>query len=448
MLRDDGSIHYPFSHYLTNQFNNPHTREQVAQSLRILYRFCNSHDIDLSIRAAAESRSLSYSETKQLADLCWRPLSEIETMADSKVRLLSSSKSDKPPRELPRAVSANTSKKRQELIAIYLKHFCEVFLEPNILRSEKKRELKDEYEKVENQLKHAVQGTKQNHHFAINSLPTDKYLSIIEAIYVRPHELFLTKSGQPSRNLYRDRAIALLAAEGLRAGTIGNIVFADFQSASEKMAIKDNRSKRSVRVTTGVPLLKLGDSTSVNGASETLITLWPFTVQAVNEYIQHERTAVLSKQMKNRSEGFLFLSGEGKPIKHRASITELFHKLKLRLTKLGLLDVGDDPYFTKRKRYEFTAHVLRHSAASFFLQQKCIEYSEMAGVARPREFVDVPDRVKDMMKIRFGWTVNSKMPELYAARALSDNANVNMMEFNQKLLDEVAALKQKEGEQR
>jgi hypothetical protein len=46
------------------------------------------------------------------------------------------------------------------------------------------------------------------------------------------------------------------------------------------------------------------------------------------------------------------------------------------------------------------------------------------------------------MKLRFGWTPASNMPELYAARALSDNASVILMDFNQRLLDAVVVIKQ------
>ena len=363
LLRDGGSIHYPFSRYLTDRFTNPHTRELVAQSLRILDRFCTSHDINLALRAI-ESLSLSYIETKRLAELCWRPLSEIEAMSDGKVRLLSSAKAGTSPRERPSAVEANTAKKRQDHIAEYLKFYREVILFPNILSRTAREELIENYDNSEGQLRRAVSGTKQGHHLSIKSLPTDKYLAIIEDVFVRPHELFQTADGKPKRTLLRDRAMALLACEGLRPGTIGNIALADFQPGAEKLSIRDNRKKRSGRVTTSTPKLKMGDSTSVNSASETMISLWPFTVHALNEYIQQERTAVLSKQMSNRSEGFLFLTDEGKPIKHRASITELFKNLGSRLAELGLLDIGDDPYFQKQKQYDFYSYVLRHSAAS------------------------------------------------------------------------------------
>ena len=31
LLHDDGTIHYPFSKFLTHEFDNPHTRELVRQ---------------------------------------------------------------------------------------------------------------------------------------------------------------------------------------------------------------------------------------------------------------------------------------------------------------------------------------------------------------------------------------------------------------------------------
>ncbi|MCK7553405.1 hypothetical protein, partial [Marinobacter goseongensis] len=94
-------------------------------------------------------------------------------------------------------------------------------------------------------------------------------------------------------------------------------------------------------------------------------------------------------------------------------------------------------------RLGMNAYVLRHSAASFFLSQKCLEISRAQGAQRPNEYADVPDRVKDLMKLRFGWTVTSKMPEIYAARALSDQAQVTLSEFHQSLMQQVEKLRQR-----
>lgn len=442
LLHGDGSIHYPFSKFLTDKFINPHTRELVAQSLRVFFRFCTAHQIELVFRAL-EGRCLSYGEAKKLAELCYRPLPEIEAMGDKKVVFLTSAKAGKAPNELPGAVVPDTARKRLNYIAGYLDFYREVFLNPSIRSFTAREQLKHEYDQIGDQLRRTIRGTKQSHHLAIKSLPTDKYLSIIEAVFVRPHDLFQTAAGKTSRTLLRDRAMVLLECEGLRPGTLGNIALADFRPNAKIVVIKDNRAKRSERITTSTPKLKLGDSTLVNSASETMLTLWPFTVRAINEYIETERNGVLMKRLTNRSKGFLFLSDEGEPIQHRGTITEIFNKLGNRLAALGLLDIGDDPYFQKQEQYDFYGYVLRHSAASFYLSQKCIEYAEKAGITRPHDYKDVPDIVKDEMKLRFGWTPDSNMPELYAARALSDNASVVLMDFNQRLLDAAAVLKQR-----
>lgn len=445
LLLDDGCrINYPYSKYLTDQYTNPHTRELVAQSLRVLYRFCTAHKVEFALRAL-EVRCLNYDEAKKLAELCYLPLGELEAIGDKKVLLLTSVKSGKAPKELPQAVEPNTARKRLIHIAGYLDFYFEVFIAPHIRSASLRGELKYEYDKTAHQLRNTIRGTKQSHHLAIKSLPTDKYLSIIEAIYLRPLDLFQTSGGKPSRALLRDRAMALLACEGLRPGTIGNIALADFMPNTANLAIKDNRAKRSKRITTSTPTLKLGDSTQTNSASETLISIWPFTVRAIDDYIKKERSELLEKRLTNRSKGFLFISDRGTPINHRGTITEMFNKLGMRLSALGLLDIGDDPYFQKHKQYDFYAYVLRHSAASFFLHEKCIEFAEKAGIKQPLYYRDVPDRVKDLMKLRFGWVRNSNMPELYAARALSENASTVLMEFHQSLLEAAAARKLREG---
>lgn len=424
LLHDDGSINYPFSKFLTDKFSNPHTRELAAQSLRVFYRFCNAHQIELAFRAG-EGLCLSYNETKSLAELCFRPLAEIEAMGQRKIVLLTSAKAGKAPKDLADAVEPNTASKRMNQISQYLKFYREVFLDPNTRSSTLREQLKEEYEKAGHLLRTTISGTKQGHHHDIKSLPTDKYLAIIKAVFVRPDELFLNDSGKASRTVLRDRAMVLLACEGLRPGTLGNIARADFRQHSGHLVIIDNRAKRSERIKTGTPKLKMGDSTVVNNASETMIQLWPFTVRAVQDYIDHERSTVLMKTLRNKSDGFLFLNEKGESIKHRGSITRMFNRLGQQLAEQGLLDVGKDAYFANQKKYDFYGYVLRHSGATFYLVEK-----------------GTTDRVKDQMKVRFGWTKDSKMPERYAARAISDQANINLMEFNQGLLNAVKAKKQ------
>ncbi|MYM26475.1 hypothetical protein GTP46_27995 [Duganella sp. FT135W] len=441
MLHEDGAIHYPFSKFLTDMFSNPNSRELAAQSLRILDRFSKAHRIELALRAI-EGRCLTYDEAKNLGALCYRPLPEIESMGDKKIVLITSAKAGKAPKDLPDAIEPNTASKRMHYIAKYLKTYLDVMLLPHIRSSAVREELKYEYDKTCHQLRTSISGTKQNHHHNIKSLPTSKFLGIIEAVVIRPEDLFLNESGKVSRTILRDRAMTLLSCEGLRPGMLGNIARADFRPKSGHLVIIDNRAKRTEKITTGTPLLKMGDTTQVNNASETMIQLWPFTVKAIQEYIDIERSAVLMKRLKNNSDGFLFLNSKGQSVKHRASISGMFNRLGLQLTEQGLLDIGDDPYFLNKKQYDFYGYVLRHSAASFFLAHKTVEYAKEHDTARPIQYMGVPDRIKDEMKHRFGWTKESNMPELYAARALSDNGNIILMEFNQRLLNAVRAKNQ------
>jgi hypothetical protein len=100
----------------------------------------------------------------------------------------------------------------------------------------------------------------------------------------------------------------------------------------------------------------------------------------------------------------------------------MFKRVSKRLAENGLLDVGNDPYFKDVAQYDFYGYVLRHSAASLFV--------ELNGTS---------DDALDKMKIRFGWTLKSTQPQRYANRALSDMANMQLKDFYRQLLDEAQA---------
>ena len=247
-------------------------------------------------------------------------------------------------------------------------------------------------------------------------------MEIIRTVVLEPERLFRTERGSPSSTLYRNRAIFLLACEGLRPGAIGNIAREDLRLASSHIVIKDNRKRRLGRPTTGTPVQKGANSTKISYASETMITLWPFTVAAITDYIAKERETILCKHLKNRSLGFLFLNEMGEPIKHRSTLTSMFKGVGKRLNELGLLDVGNDPYFKDEAHYDFYGYVLRHSAASLFLELNGLEGNAL-----------------DKMKSRFGWSLESTQPQRYAARALSELANMELQAFYGQLLEEAQA---------
>ncbi|MCH7373578.1 hypothetical protein [Aeromonas sp. MR16] len=419
LLHDDGTIHYPFSKFLTDEFDNPNTRELVSQSLRILQRFFVAHGIELTVRML-EKRCLTYDEIKSLAGLCYRPLSEIEGLSDTKVVLITSAKADTPPEDMRGALEANTAAKRLHHIASYLGFYRKIILDKHIQSDTLRSQLLTAYDETQEQLKSEVAGTKQNHYLTIQSLPSHRFLQIIRAIVLEPLTLFMTEGGKPSATFYRDRAMFLLACEGLRPGALGNLTREDFRPDSGHLVLKDNTKKRPSQPKTGTPVLKGAGSKKVSYASETMITLWPFTVTAITDYLVKERDPVLAKHLKNRSLSFLFLNEKGQPIKHRATLTAMFNRIGKQLARLGLLDVGNDPYFKGEKQYDFYAYVLRHSAASLFIELKGTDSGTL-----------------DKMKSRFGWTLHSNQPQRYAARALSEQANMELKEYYNQLIADV-----------
>lgn len=419
LLHDNGVIHYPFTKFLTEKFDSPHSREAAAKAMRMLYRFTNAHNIELAYRAL-EGRGLTFDEIRKLAALAYRPAKEIELLSDQKVRLITSAKAEIEPSKLPKAVQPNTAKKRLVTIAEYLSFYFEVFLNPHIRQSSLRAELLQEYKRAKEQLLAEIRGTKQNHHLTYRSLPAEKFLALIRKVVLNPEEVFQTASGKPSETLWRDRAMVLLACEGLRSGAIGNIARADVLQTGHLMVV-DNRRRRPGRPTTNIPVLKLGDTVRVNSASETLLELYPFTYDAIKDYIKHERQKILGKYLRNRSAGFLFITSTGEPIKDRSTIKKMFTEAGNRLRDLGMLNVSDDPYFPKKKVYDFYGYVLRHSSADFYLRVKGIS-----------------DETIKSMKSRFGWTTHSNQWERYANRIMAEHSSVNLNDFYEQLLDELA----------
>lgn len=422
LLHENGAIHYAFTKFLTSKHDSPHTREAAGQGLRVLYRFLNAHKIELAQRAI-EGRCLTFDEVKKLSALAYRPLKEVDLMKDQKIILITSATAKVEPQYLKEAVQPNTARKRLNAIAEYLIFYLEVFLLPHLRQVSLRTELQEEYQRTKEQLREQIGGTKQNHHLTFVSLPPEKFLALIRKVMLQPEQVFQTAAGKPSKTLWRDRAMVLLACEGLRPGALGNIARADVFDSGHLRVI-DNRRRRPGRPTTNTPVLKLGDTVRVNSASETLLELYPFTFDAINDYIEHERTEILSLHLKNRSSGFLFITSTGGPIRDRSTIKKMFTEAGGRLRSLGMLDVDDDPYFPDRKRYDFYGYVLRHSAADFYLRIKGID-----------------DESIKSMKFRFGWTTGSDQWERYANRINAEHSSINLNEYYEQLIADVATAK-------
>lgn len=415
VLTDDGCIHAPFSLYLNMVLDSPHTRASVATGLRLFDLFIRAFGVNLEERAL-DGKCLTEVEKQALRQMAYRQIDDIERMSLRMVRRFAKTTSDLAPRDRQGAVEPNTAAQRLRHVAGFLEWYCRVVIEPGMpLGTPTTDALRTDYKSCCQWLKTAIGGTKESHPHAIRSAPRETFLGIYRKIYLEPEAVLLAPSGKPTATLMRDRAIVLLAAEGVRPGAIGNIQLADFTWSGGReggyLRIKDNSSKRGTRVTTSTPTQK-GIRSTQRYNSDITIKMWPTTCAALQEYVGGEREAVMGKTLKNRSKGFLFVGEHGGPIASRATLAAVFKRAESGLRPLGLLDrAPTDPYL-KGKQYDFVAYLMRHSAASLFYEVNA----------------DKPDAAS-LMKDRFGWTVGSAMPALYARRSIHERAGIDLMEF-------------------
>jgi integrase len=430
LTTDDGVVHVPFTLYLNSSYDNPHTMIAAARGLRAFNRFVDAFDIDIASRAL-EACCLTEGEKKALYQLVFYPIEQIEAMSDRTVRLIASAQKNKDPARIRGAVEPNTAVKQLFQIADFLLWYHKKVLEPRIpLASPVTEALRRAYESCAKELKRAVASTKSSHPHRIRSVPTRRFLEVYAAVYSRPEDILLTDSGQPGSNLMRDRAMVLLAAEGIRPGAIGNIALANFKwpggKARGHIAIKDNTSRRSKPLSAATPVQK-GTRSRQNYNSEGTISIWPTTAQAVRDYIDGERQEITGRTLRNKSEGFLFLAEHGGAIGDRSTISTVFKRAGIGLQRLGLLAKDENDPYLDGEEYNFSAYLLRHSAATLFYSSKA---PQLQG-----------EVVEDLMKLRFGWSKESGMPRIYAQRAMSDAASLTVDDFLESLLADAAAAK-------
>jgi len=427
---DTDILYVPGTLYLNEIYANHHSKHVSAKALRVWIRLADAFEIDLAARAL-EGRWLKEVEKKALRHLVFRPIEEIESMSDRSVRNIASATNDKEPNMRHGAVAPNTATKQLTGIANFLSWFYKKILQPRMpTRSTTSDVLKEQVELCAMELKKGVRGTKSLHPHLIRSLPTERFLQIYSAVYLRASELLKTDGGKIGSNLLRDRAMILLASEGLRPGAIGNIALADFKWSGMKtpgyVVIKDNTARRSKGLSTSTPVQK-GAAGSQNYNSEFIMTIWPTTARAIQDYIDSERVAATTWGLRNRSEGFLFLADHGGPIGDRGTVAHVFRRASKGLTNMGLLSKAPGDPYLDGEIYPFHAYVLRHSAASLFYATRSLMMN-----------VDV---VTDLMKMRFGWSMGSGMPALYAQRAMSNAASITVDDYMESLFAEAMIAK-------
>lgn len=430
LLNADGAIHGPYSIYLNEKFDNPHTRDSASNALRLFDALARAHSIDLS-RRALNSQCLKPSEITRLVQLAYRPLDEVELMSDKMIRRIAEPNSSRQAMDIEGAVEPNTASKKLCGIADFLNWYFEKILSPRVRSPSALDALSQSYNQNVRELKGRIGGAKTSHHNQIRSLPQDRFLQVIREIFIN-EDLFKSDVGTLSSTANRDRAIALLACEGLRPGAIGNLVVDNFRwrpgDTKGYVRIRDNTARRKMPITVSTPVQKGARSTTQPYNSEITIKLWPWTCLAVDEYINGERAEVTGRQLKNKTKGFLFVAEHGGPIGDRTTLSAVFKRLERGLLARDLLDtVRSDPY-AEGKHYELTAYTLRHSAVSLFYARKRHEHD-----------------VLDQMRERFGWSKKSETPTLYARRAISDAANLDMEQFYDSLLAELKEVRRARG---
>lgn len=428
----EGFLHLPGTLYLNKRFGNPHTREAVARSLRIWVRLCDAFDIDLASRAL-NAQCLTQSEIGALRQLAFVPLARVQSMAEPGLRTIAAAKKVQAKPE--RTVQRNSAAKRLIQIADFILWFHKTVLEPRMpIGSEVTSALRKEYEACAAELKTAVASPKQAHPHLIRSVPNDRFLKIYTAVLLQPDQVLKTHNGRVGRNVLRDRALVLLAGEGLRPGAIGSIALADFSwlggNEPGYIAIRDNSARRAGPVTTATPVQK-GLASFQNYNSELIVSIWPTTALAIRQYIDTERAAVCGRSLINQTRGFLFVAEHGGPIENRGTIAEVFRRAGKGLKEAGLLSKDQNDPYLRGEEYAFNAYLLRHSAASLFYSQKAQTMQS--------------EVVTDLMKMRFGWSIHSTMPSLYARRAMSDAASLTVEDYMDSLLVDASKAKIPKG---
>lgn len=427
MVTDHGVVHTPFTLYLNMRYVNPHTRVVAARALRVFGRLIDAFNIDF-VERALQAKCLNEKEKAALRQLAFQRIEKIETMSDRAVRDIASIRNNLPKSKLKNTVEANTAAKQLVQIADFLNWYHDKVLNPRMpLTAPTTDALRREYNSCINELKDTIAATKTAHPHKIRSVPTERFLQIYSLLFLNPHEVLRTPSGKLSENILRDRAMILLAAEGIRPGALGNMHLSDFKwnggNELGHINIKDNTARRKKWITTATPTQK-GARSIQNYNSELTISIWPTTAHAIQNYINNERQEKTGKTLRNKSEGFLFLADHGGPINDRGTISTVFKRTGKAIEKLGLLSrARNDPYLNG-ETYNFSAYLLRHSAASLFYTSKA---REMKG-----------EVVEDLMKMRFGWAQKSGMPRLYAQRAIADEASLTLEDFFESLLTEAS----------
>ena len=155
-----------------------------------------------------------------------------------------------------------------------------------------------------------------------------------------------------------------------------------------------------------------------------MIQLWPFTRDALNDYINGPRSEAIARAGEDRTSGFAFIKSTGDPVASRQAVSLRFSQMCDELHQTGYMKIDAAPRRGDGRKEELSSYTMRHSAVSYFYLSKMKE-------------LENEESVFDLMKARFGWTDKSHMPNHYAKRGIVDLATVQVNQIYTEMRAEV-----------
>lgn len=418
MVHEDGRIHAPFSFFL-NTHKNPNTQDSVSISLKLFHLFLIHFKISLPERALA-GRCLEEREMVGLIGLSFRPLAELaDRRRISKLLDVKNAEADE---DRHGAVEGGTASQRLKDVAAFLKDY-ETLVAHHIRSTDTRERLAASYLGCCERLRRAVGGAASSSAYDIRAMSSADFVGCMKVVYSSPKVLL--GGAKSDMHLLRDRAMFMLSCEGLRPGEICNLRVNDLGKGPDgllTLQVAVNKKHRKV-VKSSTPLPK-GASSNTPYATVRMIHLWPFTRDALNDYINGPRSEAIAQSGEDLTAGFVFIKSNGEPVASRQAVSLRFSQMCDALHKDGYMKIDAAPLRGNAKKEELSSYTMRHSAASYFYLSKMKE-------------LENEESVFDLMRARFGWTDKSDMPRHYAKRGIVDIATVEVNQIYTEMRAEV-----------
>jgi integrase len=419
MLEEDGRINAPISFFL-NTYSNPNTLDSLARSLKLLHLFLLHFKISLAERAV-DGRCLEDRERDALINLSFRPLTDLaDPRRITKAVDVRNAVCDE---DRENALEDSTAEGRLKDISAFLKEY-QTLVSHHIRSADTRERLSAAYVACCERLRRAVGGAASISSYDIRSMSSTDFVGCMKVVYCTPEVLH--GDSKSDMHLMRDRAMFMLSCEGLRPGEICNARVNDLIMGPDRLlslkVVVNKKHRKQLKSST--PLPKGASSNRQAYATVRMIHLWPFTRDALNDYINGPRSEAIAQAGEDLSSGFIFIKSIGEPINSRQAVSLRFGQMCDALHQAGHMKIEFSPIRSDGNKEKLSSYTMRHSAASYFYESK------MAELENERT-------VFDLMKTRFGWTDKSVMPQRYAKRAIVDNGTVQVNQIYSEMRAEV-----------